>query len=221
MPTIAIVGAGPGMGLSIAKVFGRHGFQVALVARSKDNLDALVAQLAADDITAAGFPADVSDLPALTTALAQATDHFGGIDVLEYSPHGGLTMVNPPEVTVDNLQPAIQHLLYGAVTATQAVLPAMLAAGAGTLLYTTGGGAINPYPMLATMNTAQAALRNWVLNLHNTLADQGIHAATVAINLLPSVAAPEGVPHADPDDIARIYWDLHTRRDRPEHLVTA
>ncbi|MET7333048.1 SDR family NAD(P)-dependent oxidoreductase [Nonomuraea sp. NPDC005650] len=221
MPTIAIVGAGPGMGLSIAKVFGRHGFQVALIARSKDNLDALVGRLAASGITAAGFPADVSDLPALSTALAQAAERFGGVDVLEYSPHSGLTMINPPEVTVDNLQPAIQHLLYGAVTATQAVLPAMLAAGTGTLLYTTGGGAIDPYPMLATVNTAQAALRNWVRNLHNTLADQGIHAATVAINLMPSATAPEGVPHADPDDIAQIYWDLHTRRDRPEHLVTA
>jgi hypothetical protein len=29
-----------------------------------------------------------------------------------------------------------------------------------------------------------------------------------------------GVPHADPDDIAQLYRDLHTRRDRPEHLIT-
>ncbi|MGW5364487.1 SDR family NAD(P)-dependent oxidoreductase [Actinopolymorpha pittospori] len=93
---------------------------------------------------------------------------------------------------MDKLQPAIQHLLYGAVTATQAVLPAMLAASAGRLLYTAGGGAINPYPMFATLNTAQAALRNWVYNLHNTLADQGIHAATVAINLLRGTTAPMG-----------------------------
>lgn len=221
MPTIAIVGAGPGMGLSIARVFGSHGFQVALISRNKDNLDTLVAQLAESGITAEGFPADVADLPTVTAALAQATERFGAIDVLEYSPHGGLEMVNPQDVTVENLQSAIQPLLYGAVTATQAVLPAMLAAGAGTLLYTTGGGAINPYPMLATLNTAQAGLRNWVHNLHKTLANQGIHAAIVAINLLPSTTAPDGVPHADPDDIAQLYWDLHTRRDRPEQLVTA
>ncbi|WP_433476400.1 SDR family NAD(P)-dependent oxidoreductase [Spirillospora sp. CA-142024] len=221
MPTIAIVGAGPGMGLSIAKAFGGHGFEVALIARSKDKLDTLVARLAESGITAEGFPADVSDRTELTAALSQAAERFGAIDVLEYSPHSGLTMVDPPDVTVDNLQPAIEQLLYGAVAATQAVLPGMLAAGSGTLLYTTGGGAINPYPMLATLNTAQAALRNWVINLHNTLAEQGVHAATVAINLLPSATAPEGVPHADPDDIAQLYWDLHTRRDRPEQLVSA
>jgi len=221
MPTIAIVGAGPGMGLSIAKVFGGHGFQVALISRSKDKLDTLVAQLAGSGITAAAFPADVSDLTALRGALEQATARFGGIDVLEYSPYSGLEMVNPEEVTVDNVRPQIEHLLYGAITATQAALPAMLEAGAGTLLYITGGGAINPYPMLATMNAAQAALRNWVHNLHNTLADKGIQTATVAINLLPAATAPDGVPHADPDDIAQTYWDLHTHRDRPEHVVTA
>ncbi|MEV1177995.1 hypothetical protein [Nonomuraea sp. NPDC049784] len=43
----------------------------------------------------------------------------------------------------------------------------------------------------------------------------------MAINLFIGATAPEGVPHAAPDDIAQIYWDLHTLRDRPEHLVTA
>src|SRR5215471_18682616 len=117
----------------------------------------------------------------------------------------GLDMVSPEEVTVDTLRLQIEHLLYGAVTATRAVLPAMLRSGAGTLLFTTGGGAINPYPMLASMNMAQAALRNWVHNLHATLAGQRVHAATVAINLLPATTAPEGVPHAAPDGIAQAY----------------
>lgn len=75
--------------------------------------------------------------------------------------------------------------------------------------------------MLATVNAAQASLRNWVLNLHNTLGARGVQAAIVAINLVPSVNAPEGVPHADPDDIARLYWDLHLHRDQSEHLVSA
>jgi NADP-dependent 3-hydroxy acid dehydrogenase YdfG len=220
MSTIAIVGAGPGLGLSVAKVFGGHGFQVALVSRSKDKLDTLVAQLAESGITAAAFPADIADHPALTSALEQAADRFGAIDVLEFSPYGGLDMVYPAEVTVDILRPEIEQLLYGAVTATQTVLPAMLAAGAGTLLFTTGGGAINPYPMLATANMAQAALRNWVHNLHNTLADKGVHAAIVAINAFVGTNPPEGVPHVAPDDIAPHYWDLHIRRDQTEHVIS-
>jgi len=84
---------------------------------------ALVAQLAETGITAAGFPADVGNRDSLTAALEQAASQFGPIDVLKYSPYSGLVAVHPPEVTVDNLRPEIEHLLFGAVNATQAVLP--------------------------------------------------------------------------------------------------
>ncbi|MER7789786.1 SDR family NAD(P)-dependent oxidoreductase [Streptomyces sp. NPDC097640] len=219
MPTIAIVGAGPGLGLSIAKVFGGHGFDVALVSRSKDKLDTLVTELAEAGITAEGFPADVADSAQLATALEQAIARFGRIDVLEFSPHAGLTMTAPQDVTVDVLRPLIDSLLYGAVTAAQTVLPGMVEAGSGTLLFTTGGGALTPYPMLADANIAQAGQRNWALNLHNTLADKGIYAANVAINLMIGAQAPEGVPHRSPDDIAVDYWNLHVSRDQAEHFI--
>jgi NADP-dependent 3-hydroxy acid dehydrogenase YdfG len=220
MPTIAIVGAGPGLGASIAKAFGRNGFQVAAISRNGDNVSKLAAQLTSSGITAAAFAADVGDRHALTVALENAAAHFNGIDVLEYSPHAGLNRVSPVDVTPENLQPQIEQLFYGAVTATQAVLPGMLRAGTGTLLFTTGGGAVNPYPMLATANAAQAAQRNWALNLHNVLADQGVHVAQIAINAFVGANPPApGIPHADPEDIARVYWDAHTRRDRAEHLI--
>ncbi|MEV0779938.1 hypothetical protein [Streptomyces sp. NPDC050428] len=146
---------------------------------------------------------------------------FGKIDVLEFSPHAGLTMTSPREVTLETLRPQVDSLLYGAVAATQAVLPAMLEAGSGTLLFTTGGGAISPYPVLATANIAQAGQRNWAINLHNTLGEKGIYAANVAINLMIGTAAqaPEGVPFRAPDEIAQDYWDLHTRCDTAEHLI--
>jgi NADP-dependent 3-hydroxy acid dehydrogenase YdfG len=221
MPTIAIVGAGPGLGASIAKVFGSNGYNVALIARSKDNLDALATQLAQEGITVAGFPADVVDRAALAAALGDARTRFGTIDVLEYSPYSGLERVTPTEVTVDNLQSQMDQHLCGAVTAVNAVLPAMLQAGTGTLLFTTGGGAINPYPMLATANAAQAAQRNWALNLHGALADKGVHAANVAINLFIGTQPPApGYPYAAPDDIARVYWDLHSERTQAEHVVS-
>jgi len=222
VPTIAVVGAGSGLGLSIAKAFGRHDFKVALISRNERKLDSLVAALSDAGLTAAAFPADVADRSGLTDALGQARCRFGGIEVLEFSPYDGLNRINPEELTVDNLRPEIEHLLYGAVTAANAVLPAMLDAGSGTLLFTTGGGAIQPYPMLAATNAAQAALRNWAHNLHNTLAEQGVYAGTVAINVFIGATPPApGIPHADPDDIAQHYWNLHTGRDRPEHVVSA
>ncbi|MFD9657035.1 SDR family NAD(P)-dependent oxidoreductase [Streptomyces mirabilis] len=221
MPTIAIVGAGPGLGLSIAKVFGGHGFDVALISRTKDKLDALVAELTEAGITTEAFPADAGDSAQLTDALGAAIARFGRIDVLEFSPHAGLSMTAPKEVTINALRPQIDSLLYGAVAAVQAVLPGMIESGSGTLLFTTGGGAVSPYPMLADVNIAQAGQRNWAINLHNTLAAEGIYAANVAINLMIGTAAPEGVPYRSPDEIALDYWALHTSRDQAEHFIGA
>ncbi|MGC4938514.1 SDR family NAD(P)-dependent oxidoreductase [Kribbella sp. DT2] len=225
MPTLAIVGAGSGLGLAIARTFGGHGFDVALIARTKTTLDTLVGRLAQEGITAASFPADVMDRPSLTDALETAKTHFGTVDVLEYSPapHSpvpGLSIAVPSEVTVENLQPQIEYNLYGAVTAARVVLPAMREAGAGTLLFTTGGGSVNPIPMLGNVNAAAGALRNWVLNLHNELQGSGLYAAHVAISTWIGGNGPEGIPSADPEQIAPLYWDLYESRDLPELVFT-
>ncbi|WP_278265272.1 SDR family NAD(P)-dependent oxidoreductase [Nocardia sp. AG03] len=45
MTTIAIIGAGPGLGLATARRCGREGFSVALISRSQDKLDRLVNDL--------------------------------------------------------------------------------------------------------------------------------------------------------------------------------
>ncbi|MET9760992.1 SDR family NAD(P)-dependent oxidoreductase [Streptomyces sp. NPDC006372] len=226
MPTIAIVGAGPGMGLAIARTFGSRGFRVALISRTKEKLQTLVGQLGQEGITAEAFTADVLDRPSLTAALDAVKARFGGIDVLEYSPAAhspmpGLTLAAPSEVTADNLQPQIEYVFYGAVAAARTVLPAMREAGAGTLLFTSGGGSVDPIPMLGNVNAAGAALRNWVINLGKELAGSGVHAAHVAINVWIGDGGPEGFPRATPEQIAPIYWDLHENRDRSEAVFNA
>ncbi|MCT2586997.1 SDR family NAD(P)-dependent oxidoreductase [Actinophytocola gossypii] len=226
MPTLAIIGAGPGMGLAIARTFGGRGFDVALIARTEEKLETLVDQLGRDGIKAAVFPADVLDRTALTDALGAARAHFGGIDVLEYSPapHSpvpGFAMAAPSEVTVENLQPQVEYSFYGAVAAARAVLPAMREAGAGTLLFTTGGGSVDPVPMLGNVNAAQGALRNWVLNLNKELTGSGVYAAHVVINVWIGGGGPAGAPTATPEQIAPLYWDLHEHRERSEAVFNA
>jgi NADP-dependent 3-hydroxy acid dehydrogenase YdfG len=213
MPVIAIVGAGPGLGLSIGKVFGAQGFTVALIARDAAKLDGLVAELAKSGVTAAAFTADVTDRPSLASALEQAQQRFGQIDVLEYSPATrDVEMAGPLQATPENTQGQVEYYLYGAMTAAGQVLPAMREAGAGTLLFTTGGGSVSPHPAMGNINAAAAALRNWVLNLHQVLDGTGVHAAHVAI----SAWIGSGAPEAEPDAIAATYWDLHAKHDRAE-----
>ncbi|MFB2586683.1 SDR family NAD(P)-dependent oxidoreductase [Herbiconiux liukaitaii] len=223
MPTIAIIGAGPGLGLSLATTFGRHGYSAALIARNPAKLDALVAELTSHGIPAAGFVADTSDHAALADALAQARAHFGSVDVLEFSPYaaGPGSMVSPTDVTVENLRPVLDTMLLGAVAAVQAVLPAMVDAGHGTIVFTAGSGSIHPVPFFGTLNTAQAATRNWALNLHGQLVGSGVHVAHVAIGVSIGEAAPaEGYPFKTPDEIAAAYWDLHAERSAAELVIS-
>jgi NAD(P)-dependent dehydrogenase (short-subunit alcohol dehydrogenase family) len=228
MPAIALVAAGERLGFSLGKVFGGQGFDVALIARSKERLGELTGKLAAEGITAAGFPADVTDRPALAAALDSAAARFGGIRVLHYSSPGAGTMqalrgTGPLDVTVDNLRPQMESTCYGAITATHAVLPGMLAAGTGTLLYTTGGSSVTPAPVFVSAGMAGAALRKWAITLNGALADRGVYAGHVAIGtwIAGTPGAPEGTPAKDPDDIARLYWDLHARRGPAEHHISA
>lgn len=226
MSTIAIVGAGPGMGLAIARTFGSQGFDVALISRNRVKLDELAGKLKAEGITAAAFPADVLDRDALTQALKDAATHFGGIDVLEYSPVGGFgstTLTVPTETEPSHVQHEMEFQLYGAITATRAVLPAMREAGAGTLLYTTGAGSIDPVPQVGNVNAAAAALRNWVLNLHKELDGTGVQAAHVGIDVAigSSDAVIPGFPTAPAEQISPVYWDLHTTdRDKAERVFS-
>lgn len=224
MPTIAIIGAGPGLGLAIARRFGSEGFDVALISRNKDKLDGLVAELAADGITAAGFPADVLDRPALRAALVAAKERFGAIDVLEYSPAdasaGPLAPVDIRQATPENVQPQIEYYLYGAMTAAEVVLPEMLAAGAGTLLFTTGAGSLYPVARYGNVTAGGAALRNWALNLGEALSGTGVHVAHVAIALMIADEAPaSGYDFLPPRDIAPRYWELHRTRAVHELVV--
>ncbi|MER6424732.1 SDR family NAD(P)-dependent oxidoreductase [Streptomyces sp. NPDC001137] len=220
MTTIAIVGAGPQLGLAIARTFGRQGFDVALISRSHDKLDGLVGTLSTEGITAAAFPADVLDRDALTQALKDATTQFGRIDVLEYSPVGGFgstVLITPVETEPSHVQHEIEFQLYGAIAATKAVLPAMREAGTATLLYTTGAGSIDPVPQVGNVNAAAAALRNWVINLHKELDGTGIQAAHIGIDVSIGTPAVPGFPTAQPEEISPVYWELHTtKRDQAE-----
>ena len=223
MPVIAIVGAGPGLGLSIAKRFGREGFNVGLISRTQKNLDALASDLAAAGIEAAGFAGDVTDPVALSAAVEQITSRFGPIDVLSFSPsapdNADLRPVAITEVTLHTVQPQIAFYLGGGIAAAQQVLPGMVERGTGTILFTTGGSSADPGMMPAFGNIAigAGALRTYALSLHAAVAEQGVYVAHLPL----SVWIGHGGPETQPDTIADHYWRVHSLREGAEHPYVA
>src|SRR5215475_6495381 len=149
--TIAVVGAGPGLGRAIGRRFGSAGRPVALIARNRGKLEAIAEQLRDEGITASAFPADVTDEAGLTAALAAAASELGRIGVLSYSPAAtwdhapgrvpdlaALGITSALETTPASARAQFELLTAGALTASRAVLPAMREAGDGALLFTTG-----------------------------------------------------------------------------------
>jgi NAD(P)-dependent dehydrogenase (short-subunit alcohol dehydrogenase family) len=213
--TIAIVGAGPGLGFSIAERFGREGFQVALISRSRQNLDAMVTRLAGTGIDAAGFAADVLDTDSLRAAIGAAKARFGTVDVLEYSPTPGAdTVLHALEITEANAQYHVSYSLLGAIAVVREVLPEMIERGAGTLLFTTGASAALPMPTHASVGLGMSALRNYTSVLSAALRDTGVTAGMFVVATLIQKGTP-----GDPDLLAGKYWDMHVQRGPAETVV--
>ncbi len=207
MTTIAIVGAGPGLGLAAAHRFGRAGFAVALLARRQDNVDALAGQLTAQGITARGFAADVRDAGSLSSALQRAAETLGPIEVLQYSPVPQPEFLRPVlQTTSSELAGALEFSVLGAATAVHAVLPAMQARGRGTVLLVNGGSAARPNARVAGTSVAFAGESAFGQMLHDELASEGIHVGQLIIR---GAIAP-GDPRTDPAVLANALWVMHT-----------
>jgi NADP-dependent 3-hydroxy acid dehydrogenase YdfG len=217
--TIAIIGAGPGLGAAVARRFGRQGFDVGLVSRHPDRVAALAAELAGEGVTARGFAADVRDPDALTAALDAATATLGPIEVLQYSPVPHRDFMKPVlETTADDLVGPIEFSVYGSVTAVREVLPGMRELGRGTILVVNGGTAVEPHPDRAGTSVAFAAESAYARMLHDTLAADHIRVAQLVI---PGAIVP-GHPRKDPAVLADTLWTIHEDRGGPfRHVVTS
>jgi len=223
---IAIFGAGTGLSASLARRFAREDFAVALVARRKDRLDALVEELKAEGVEAAGFLADLSKPHEAVSAIAAIRDRFDRVDVVEYGPISAeQSFVPAAKLDADTLRKDSQLLLYTPLDLASAVLPEWADRGDGAFLMTTGATAGSPQPFASGVGPLMAAARNWLFSLHGELAEAGIYAGTLSIasfiarsEVGEPVAKSLGAPLVDPDELAEVYWRMYIERDRVERV---
>src|ERR1700743_666866 len=145
--SIVIVGAGPNLGAAVARRFGREGMSVGLIARDAAKLEELANVLNEEGITADFVAVDIRDSDALGAAIRSLAERLGPVEVLEYSPLPAKEFMKPIlETTVDDITGPLEFSVLGAVAAATAVVGPMVEAGSGSILFTTGGAAIKPYP---------------------------------------------------------------------------
>jgi NADP-dependent 3-hydroxy acid dehydrogenase YdfG len=210
MTSVAIIGAGPGIGAAVARRFAREGMPVGLIARSAATIAATRATLGGARTAAA--TADSADEHALRAALDAVAAELGPVGVLVYNA-GLIRQDVPGQLTTEEHQHAWAVNVVGAITAAAHVGPAMAAAGAGTILLT--GGMPEPLPDVVSLSLGKAGVRALTTLLATQYTPAGVHVATVTVG---GAVAPGGP--FDPDDIAEHYWRLHAQaRDEWEHEV--
>jgi len=236
LKTIAIFGAGPALGLSVAQRFGHEGYRVALVARRQESLGELVAAL--PNIETETFRADLLDPAQLTATVTAIEQRFEHVDVAVWSP-GGL---DQPRVHVLDIDPEalpgqLELLLQAPIRLARRLLPGMRTRHDGALLYASGTPATAPVPQLGNVGIALAGMRNYVLAANAALSSEGVYVGVVPIGgLIKNSAAEAAVLNApaqfegfdmdtlqlttlDPADIAEVFWDLNLKRDRAEQVI--
>ncbi len=220
MTTIAIIGAGTGLGAAVARRFGAEGFSVALISRHQGRLDALAAELNREGITAQGFAANVRIPASLTAALENAAETLGAIEVLQYSPLPQKDFMRPVlETTPADLVGPVEFSIYGPVAAVHQVLPGMrfLGINRGTILFVNGGSAVTPGRGVTGTSIAFAGQAAYAQLLNEVLGEEGIQVSQLIIG--GRIIA--GDAEKDPAALAGLLWDLHTKRDTFRYQVSA
>src|SRR5262249_48040481 len=144
-----ITGAGRGLGRAFAQSLAGAGAAVALVARSKDELEQTAAEIGAAGGTAISFVADVADHSAAATITDQVERQLGPVNLLVNNA-GAATALGP----VSQTEPhewwrCFEVNVLGSYLYTRAVLPGMIALGRGRIVNIASGAGLAAIPNMS------------------------------------------------------------------------
>lgn len=174
MAHVAITGASSGIGAALVREFVRSGASVTMVARRRDLMETLAAEVGGRTRIVA---ADLSHASALGW-IAPAEAELGPIDVLINN--AGVQIIEPTaEVDPAAARALIELDLIVPLALAGAVLPAMLARRAGTIVNISSLAALAPPPGMTHYNAAKSGLAAASESLRGELRRSGVNVLTV------------------------------------------
>ena len=200
-----IVGTGPGLSASLARLFAANGLAVAVAARQTDKLAALAKETGAAVLKCNA--AEAKDVAALFEAVEARN---GAPDIVVYNAsarvRGALVDLAP-----DDVKRAIEVSAFGAFLVSQQAARRMLPKGHGAIFLTGATAGVKGFALSATFAMGKFALRGLAQSMARELSPKGIHVAHFVIDGgIRSAARPVSADKPDslldPDAIAETYW---------------
>jgi NAD(P)-dependent dehydrogenase (short-subunit alcohol dehydrogenase family) len=209
-----VVGVGPGLGAALVRRFAQGGHPVAMVARSREFMDELAAEVKAAGGRTLAVTADVGDAEQIARAFDTVRAELGAPEVLLYNAGSGKwgTIV---EITPAHYEDSWRTNAYGAFLCAKQAVSDMIKHRRGVMLFTGATAGIKAGPKSAAFGPAKFAVRGLAQSLARDLGPRGIHVAYVNVDGMidmPAVrsqmASVKDEDLLKPAAIAEAYWHL-------------
>lgn len=228
--SIAVCGAGPGLGQAVAHRYAQEGYDVVLVARRRQPLDLFAQDLVEAGASAHAITADLSDTDAVPALAEQIRATVGNLDALYYAPTPKDGFVPAADLTPQRAQDVMPLAVYLLLAFVRQFLPHMREQGEGAILTAQGASAVQGLPNMSGPGPAQAAQRNYLQSLHAEMADKGVYVGMLYIGAVIENSAfhtqteeakktgdsRDWGPTVNPAHLADVLWNMHRTKSPAE-----
>ena len=169
-----VTGASRGIGRALSVALASRGARLGLLARGREELEALAAELPGDPVV---LEADVAERQQLTSAIERFAAEAGGIELVVAN--AGVAHHAPfVDLEVERAEEMVRVNLLGTIYTLKAALPLMLDRGAGHVVVVSSGAALRSFPWAATYGATKAGVRGLAEALRHELSGTGVGLTT-------------------------------------------
>lgn len=170
---VLITGASSGIGRGLAVNLARRGAAVGLLARRREILDQIAAEIINAGGRARALPADVTQVDSVRGAVEELRQQFGPIDVLVAN--AGISInTSVPNLCEKEIAELINVNVIGVINSVSAVLPNMIRQGHGHLVVNSSLAAYRGLPKSAAYCASKAAISSFFEALRIDLKGSGV-----------------------------------------------
>ncbi len=182
-----VTGAGRGVGRATALELAQRGADVAMVARSVEEIEATATAVRERGRRAFAHPVDLSDMDAARGLVPAVEEALGPVAILVNNA-GVVGPFGPSwELEAAEWERALIVNLAAPFLLTRAVLPGMIEAGWGRIVNVSSGAARNPLPRFGAYSSSKAGLDMLTRQLAAELTDTGVVVTTIYPGVVDTV----------------------------------